>query len=126
MGLGLLVLLSWFAIAIALGRSGLFSQIPAFALFGVGMFLPPVLYWILWMRLAAFRRFVLSCPVRHLTLLQASRMTGVIFLFCYRSGILPGAFAIPTGISDIAIGISALIVAFKMRELRIWHLAGIA
>jgi hypothetical protein len=54
-----------------------------------------------------------------------------VFLILYQRGALPGAFAIPAGWGDFAIGITAPIVAWHLRRpfptktFIVWNLLGI-
>ncbi|HXV80813.1 MAG TPA: hypothetical protein VEG60_13120, partial [Candidatus Binatia bacterium] len=53
------------------------------------------------------RQFVLGVDLRFLTGIQAWRMGGRSFLALYTYGILPGYFAWPAGLGDMAIGMTA-------------------
>lgn len=78
-----------------------------------------------------FREFVLSLSPRTLTIVQAWRIAGFVFLVSYSYGILPGVFALPAGWGDIAIGGTALIVGMKLanpsyrRLFIVWQWLGI-
>jgi hypothetical protein len=54
-----------------------------------------------------FRSFVLSQDIRRLTMLQHWRVIGFVFLPLYFFGVLPGLFAWPAGLGDVAIGLTA-------------------
>ncbi len=54
--------------------------------------------------------------VRWLIAVQVFRVVGVLFLVELQRGNLPAAFAIPAGIGDILVGITAPIVAFSLRR----------
>lgn len=54
-----------------------------------------------------FRDLVLSADLRLLSAAQAWRAGGLIFLAFYAYGLLPGLFAWPAGLGDIAIGLTA-------------------
>jgi hypothetical protein len=64
---------------------------------------------------------------------QVDRIVGVIFLALLAMGLLPAIFAIPAGLGDIAVGISATLIARRMaaepgrhgRSALIWNLAGL-
>jgi hypothetical protein len=60
-------------------------------------------YWV-W---PAFRAYVLSIDLPLATAIQAWRAGGLGFLALYVYGVLPGAFAWPAGLGDIAIGVTA-------------------
>jgi hypothetical protein len=66
-------------------------------------------------------------------LAQIARLIGAIFLVRYFMGDMPGAFALPAGIGDVLIGLTAPIVAWlyttrgdRVRGLAIaWNILGI-
>ena len=55
----------------------------------------------------AFRAFVLGLDLRFATAIQAWRFAGLGFIALYTYGVLPGLFAWPAGLGDIAIGLTA-------------------
>jgi hypothetical protein len=67
-----------------------------------------------------------------LTFLQAWRIAGLAFLALYSYGLLPGLFALPAGLGDIAIGATAPLVAMRLanpdhrKSFILWQLLGIA
>jgi hypothetical protein len=73
---------------------------------------------------------VSSLDLRVLTLAQTWRVGGIVFLLLYRQGALPGVFALPAGWGDIAIGVTAPLVAwswkppFPTRMFLVWNLLG--
>jgi hypothetical protein len=82
----------------------------------------------------SFREFVLAADLRFATGVQAWRFAGLGFLALYTYGLLPGFFALPAGLGDIAIGITApwIIVALIRRPgfaasktFVTWNLLGI-
>ena len=64
--------------------------------------------------LPRLRAWVLSLDLRMLTLFQSWRVIGFGFLPLYAYGVLPGLFAWPTGLGDIAIGLAAPFVAARL------------
>jgi len=77
-----------------------------------------------------FREFVLSLSPRTLTLIQAERIGGLVFLAMYTYNILPGMFALPAGLGDIAVGATAYLAAARLvphrrRAFIAWQLLGI-
>jgi hypothetical protein len=81
-----------------------------------------------------FREYVRAGDPVLLTYIQAWRVIGLVFLVLMSFGLLPGAFAVPAGWGDVAVGVSAPFVA---RWLAVrgagrigwsvigWHLLGI-
>jgi len=92
----------------------------------------PIFLFFLWYRSSrSFREFVLSLSPRALTIVQAWRIAGFVFLVSYAYGILPGILALPAGWGDIGIGGTALIVGMKLanprhrRSFIVWQWLGI-
>ena len=68
----------------------------------------PVLVFVLWYRISpAFRAWVLGLDLRLVVMLQAWRVIGGVFLVLLAFGILPGLFAWPAGLGDVAVGLTA-------------------
>src|SRR6516162_5331424 len=59
-----------------------------------------------------FRRVVAAVPQHWLIGIQAFRILGAVWLVRYLTGGLPGLFALPAGIGDVATGLLALFVAY--------------
>ena len=77
--------------------------------------LVPVVAFLVWMRSSPdFRRFLFSLDPRVLTLVHAWRLGGFAFLTLYTYGILPGLFALPAGLGDMAIGATAPFIALRL------------
>lgn len=104
-----LVLTGWFLLVVSLGAVGGFVARPgtppiAIAI-GVGA---PLIVFFAWLRLSpAFRDFVLSLDLRFIAGVQAWRWAGLGFLSLYAHSILPGIFALPAGLGDMAVGFAA-------------------
>ncbi len=62
----------------------------------------------------AFKRFILSQDIRTLTMLQLWRVVGFVFLPLYAFDILPGLFAWPAGLGDVAVGLTAAVVVARI------------
>ena len=77
--------------------------------------LVPIATFFVWLGASpGFRRFVFSLDPRVLTLLHAWRLGGFTFLTLYAYGILPGLFALPAGLGDMAIGATAPFIALRL------------
>jgi len=75
----------------------------------------PVFVFLSWfVKSKSFREFLLALNPRILTLVQAWRIGGFVFLVLYTYCILPGIFALPAGWGDIAIGATAPLVALRL------------
>jgi hypothetical protein len=132
------VLAAWFLAAAVAAHVGVFD---AGSRDSVGVLLPvslavvlPVVVFAVWLRRSArFRDFALSLNPAVLTAVQTCRVWGVLFLILLARGRLPAAFAYPAGIGDVAIGITAPLVAYwygrgrmKPRVFVLWQVAGLA
>lgn len=105
----ILALVVWLLLVVSLGATGAFlgrRGSPPFAMaLGVGA---PLLLFFAWLRLSpSFRQFVLSLDLRLVAGMQAWRWAGIGFLFLYAQRILPGMFAFPAGLGDMAVGLAA-------------------
>ena len=113
---GLLFVLFAAAYVIGTGRfltndqSGLFPPIGGTALIPVGLFLSA------YALSERFRRFVLPQDMPTLTMMQLWRVIGFAFLALYAFEVLPGVFAWPAGLGDLAIGLAAVAVAARLNR----------
>ncbi len=99
---------------------------------GLAVVIPVVVFSSGFATSAGFRQFALSLNPRTLTIVQAWRIGGFMFLVLYAHGILPGIFALPAGWGDIAVGATAPLVAMKLANSRhrkgfiLWQVLGIS
>jgi hypothetical protein len=103
------ILAAWFLLVVSLGAVGAFVARPGTPplpiAIGVGA---PLLFFFSWLRLSqSFREFVLSLDLRVIAGIQAWRWAGLGFLSLYAYNVLPGIFALPAGLGDMAIGFAA-------------------
>ncbi len=106
----------WFVLVFLLGAEGAFirpPQAPPFPIL-LGFAVPLVVFAFAYLGSRAFRALVLGADLRFLTATQAWRAGGLGFLALYAQGVLPGLFAWPAGLGDIAIGITAPWVALAL------------
>ncbi len=61
-----------------------------------------------------FRSFVYAQDIRTLTMVQLWRVVGFVFLPLYSFGVLPGLFAWPAGLGDVAVGLTAFYVVTRI------------
>ena len=92
----------------------------------------PIAIFVIWSAVSQpFRQFLLSLNPSTLTIVQAWRIAGFVFLVLYAYKILPGDLALPAGWGDIAIGATAPFVALKLanpdhrKGFILWQLLGI-
>jgi len=99
----------WLLLVLSLGAAGAFvgaPHTPPLAL-GIGVTAPLIVFF-LWLRLSpSFREFVLSLDLRLIVGMQAWRWAGMGFLSLYAHKVLPAVFALPAGIGDMAVGVTA-------------------
>lgn len=130
------VLAIWLALVFLLGTYGAFVRPPEAPPFPIllGATVPLVVFIAAYLGSGAFRAFILAADLRLLTAIQAWRAGGLGFLALHAHGILPGLFAWPAGLGDIAIGVTAPWVALALirrptfvasRQFVIWNLLGI-
>ncbi len=130
------VLAIWLALVLFLGAAGAFVRPPGTPPFPilVGVTAPIIVFLATFRLSRAFREFVLAIDPRLAAGIQAWRFAGLGFLALYTYGVLPGVFAWPAGLGDIAIGVTApwVILALIRRPgfaagktFVVWNLLGI-
>ena len=129
--LTLAVLGVWFLFALGGSLLGVFDSGPRPPLLlGLAAVVPVVAFMAGYLTSAHFREFVLSLDLQALSLAQTFRVVGIVFVILYFLGALPGAFALPAGLGDFAIGITAPVVAwywkrpFPYRTFIVWNVLG--
>jgi hypothetical protein len=128
--------LAWFMLIFVLGARGAFvtSQgAPPLALL-IGLLAPLSLFLLGYWTIRPLREFVLSADLRLVVGMQAWRWAGFGFLSLYAYKILPGIFAWPAGLGDMAIGVTAPLVLSALlrrpgfaasKSFVAWNLSGI-
>ncbi|MDR3427223.1 hypothetical protein [Silvimonas sp.] len=130
------VLAVWFIAIVMLGVAGRFVGPPGSppVQIAAGFMGPVAIFLLLYWRSLAFREWILAADLRTIMAMQAWRFAGFGFLALYAHHILPGHFALPAGLGDIAIGVTAplmLIALLKRpdfassRTFVFWNLLGI-
>jgi hypothetical protein len=128
------VLLGWLAVALSLAVGG-FYHVPANGIPTVqyGLLLPTVAGTVLIWRSELVRRILDAVPQPWIVGIQFYRTLGVVFLMLYAVGKFPGLFALPAGLGDVAVGLSAPFVALAYARnrsesagaVRAWNIFGI-
>lgn len=129
-------LAAWLALVVGLGAAGEFVTPTGTAPYpiAIGALVPVIAFLALFRMAGSFRELVLAADLRLLTNLQAWRVGGFGFLALYAYGVLPGMFAWPAGLGDIAIGVTAPWIAAALIHrrgfaagtlFRTWNLLGI-
>jgi len=124
---------AWLTFAVSASALGVFkNDSDALALPVAAAALAPILVFLLWFGTSArFREFLYSLSPRTLTMAHSWRVEGVVFLILSAYGLLPGLFALPAGLGDMAIGITAPWVASKFANSEhksgfiLWQILGI-
>ncbi len=130
------VLLLWLALAYILGASGAFVRAPgALPLSILAAGLTPILVFLAaFGTVSTFRDFVVSIDLPVMAGIQAWRLGGLGFIALYVYGVLPGLFAWPAGLGDMAIGLTAPLIILALRRrpsfaagrlFQVWNLLGI-
>jgi hypothetical protein len=128
--------LGWLALIFVLGARGAFvaSQgAPPLALL-IGLLAPLSLFLLGYWTIRPLREFILSADLRLIVGIQAWRWAGFGFLTLYTYKVLPGIFAWPAGLGDMAIGMTAPLVLARLlrrpdfaasKSFVAWNLSGI-
>jgi hypothetical protein len=74
---------------------------------GIAVIAPVVAFFLAFRTSRSFREAVLAADLRWISALQAWRFGGFAFLALYAYAVLPGSFAWPAGLGDMAIGFTA-------------------
>jgi hypothetical protein len=132
----LLGALVWFAAIYWLAANGAFvsgqDELPVTLAVA---FLTPILLFLASLHLPGWRSLVVSIPPVFLITLNGWRFIGLGFLMAYREGLLPGGFAWPAGLGDIAMAVTAPWFAARVasddrfrfsKAFLVWNLLGIA
>ena len=107
---------AWFVFALSASALHLFKTDPSLPPLPLGLAVViPVAAFLIWFATSSgFREFALSLNPRTLTYVHSWRIAGFTFLALYAAGLLPGIFALPAGLGDIAIGATAPWAAKKL------------
>lgn len=126
----------WLGLVSYLGSQGAFVgsvDSPPLPIF-FGFAIPLAVFFAAYFGWRAFRTFILGADLRLVAAMQAWRWAGLGFLTLYAKGILPGLFAFPAGLGDMAIGISAPWIVLRLvrqpsfaasRRYVVWNILGI-
>jgi hypothetical protein len=129
------VLTGWFFIAFALALGGVYSaatsRIPTIQ-FGIAV--PILIGCLLIWRWPAVSRLIDAVPRQWVIAIQFYRVEGVTFLLLYAAHLLPGVFALPAGLGDVAVGLLAAAIGIgatgggplNSKTVLRWNLLGIA
>jgi hypothetical protein len=130
------VLAAWFALIVLIGARGAFVTPPGVLPLpiAIGVTVPVIVFLGAFWTSRRFRELVLAADLRLITGIQAWRAAGFGFLALYAHGVLPGIFAWPAGLGDIAIGVTAPWIVFALirqpgfaasKTFVVWNLLGL-
>src|SRR5579859_8198100 len=126
----------WLGLVSFLASQGAFvgnADSPPLPIF-LGLAIPLAVFLAAYFGWRAFRAFILGADLRLVAAMQAWRWAGLGFLSLYAHGVLPGLFALPAGLGDMAIGVTAPWVLLGLirdssfvasRRYLIWNIMGI-
>lgn len=126
----------WLGLVFFLATQGAFvgsAGSPPLPIF-FGFAIPLAVFFAAYFGWGAFRAFVLGADLRLVAAMQGWRWAGLGFLSLYAQGVLPGLFAFPAGLGDMAIGVSAPWIVLGLmrdssfvasRRFVIWNIMGI-
>ena len=99
----------WLLLVLSFGAAGAFVAAPGTPPLpiAIGVAAPLVLFFASLRLSQSFREFVLSLDLRLIAGIQAWRWAGLGFLDLYAYKVLPAVFALPAGLGDMAIGVTA-------------------
>ena len=127
------LLVLWFAASFLASTKGLLQSSPTAPplVLLIAVLLPIALFFAWFSASSGFREFALNIDLKALTVVQSWRIVGFGFLALYAYGILPASFALPAGLGDMAIGITAPLIALRFSDSRyrrlflLWNALGI-
>lgn len=124
------VLWTWLIAALLVGKYALLTRLPAPALPALIVALTALVF-LAYRRLPAVRATIDALPLSTFLALHLTRFVGLYFLLLYRQGDLPYAFAVPAGIGDLVVAVTALALllipltdATRARAVAIWNTVG--
>ena len=127
------IIIAWFIFALSASALHLFenqSQRVGLAV-AIAALTPIVIFFSWFLSSANFRQFTLSLNPQILTFAQTWRVIGFTFVLLEAHSVLPAIFALPAGYGDMAIGVTATLVAWQLADPRhrdsfiLWQALGI-
>ena len=126
----------WLGLVFVLAAQGAFvgsAGSPPLPIF-FGLAIPLGVFFVAYFGWGAFKAFVLGADLRLVAAIQGWRWAGLGFLSLYAHGVLPGLFAFPAGLGDIAVGVTAPWIVLGLihdpsfvisRRFKVWNILGI-
>ena len=109
-------LAGWLGLAAFVGANGYLAAESSvlFRPILLSIAVPVAAFLTLYARSAKFRAFILSRDMRFVTSLQHWRVVGFAFILLYAEGVLPGLFAWPAAMGDVAVGLTTPLVLLTL------------
>jgi hypothetical protein len=128
------VLAGWFVLAVALAIAGVYSAASRMPTIQFGIVIPILIGCLMIWRSPSVSRLIDAVPRKWVIAVQFYRVEGVTFLVLYAAHQLPGLFALPAGLGDVAVGLLAAAIGIgatgggKLNPGTVlrWNLLGIA
>ena len=126
----------WLGLILFLGYQGAFigrADSPPLPIF-LGAAIPLAVFFAAYSGWRAFRSFILGADLRLVVAIQGWRWAGLGFLWLYAHGVLPGLFAFPSALGDMAVGVTAPWILLGLvrdrsfatsRRFAFWNIMGI-
>jgi hypothetical protein len=107
------LLIGWFAASLALAWYGAYDGAPdGLPTIPFGIFVPIVIGALLIWRSPTVARIIDAVPQHWLIGMHVTRVLGASFLVLFAAGLMPGLFAVPAGLGDLAVVALAPVVAY--------------
>ncbi len=127
------ILAAWLAVVLFFAAGGAFARPPGTPPLPLlaGVAIPLIVFFVAFRTSHSFRDYLMSVDLRLVTAIQAWRFAGFGFLALYVHDILPGVFAWPAGLGDMATAAAAPWIMLSLtrhpgfaasRPFRVWNL----
>ena len=128
------ILVGWFVFALETSLANWWGGARKIPTIQFGLLIPIIVGVLLFWAWPRLRRTAAVIPNSWIVGIQFYRAIGVIFLVLYLGGRLPGLFALPAGLGDVAVGLLAPFTAIAYarsstgaaQRVRLWNYLGIA
>lgn len=126
----------WLGLIVLLGSRGAFvgnADSPPLPMF-FGLAIPLAVFFVAYFGWRELRTFILGADLRLVSTIQAWRWGGLGFVSLYANGVLPALFALPAGLGDMAVGVTAPWIVLQLvrnpsfaasRRYTMWNILGI-
>lgn len=111
-----ILIMGWFAFILTLAFAGVFERPPGEPPFPtmVAVTIPLLGFFLVYATQERFRKYILGLDLKVLTIIHAWRMVGFSFIVLHMREALPGLFAWPAGLGDMAIALTAPLVVLAL------------